>query len=67
MLSVTPATVVTVMDGTVAGQYVRREPDPYDRRKAALAITDSGRHLLTTANQEISRKPAELASFLDEE
>lgn len=34
MLSVTPATVTTVMDGTVAGQYVPREPDPYDRRKA---------------------------------
>ncbi|MGK5529490.1 MarR family winged helix-turn-helix transcriptional regulator [Streptomyces sp. URMC 129] len=66
-LSVTPATVTAVVDGLVAGKYVRREPDPDDRRKTALVVTSSGRHLLTTANQEISRKLAEVASFLDEE
>ncbi|MEU4659733.1 MarR family transcriptional regulator [Streptomyces sp. NPDC023723] len=67
MLSVTPATVTAVVDGLVAGKYVRREPDPDDRRKATLVVTSSGRHLLTTADQEISRKLAEVAAFLDEE
>src|SRR5882762_362191 len=59
MLSVTPATVTAVMDGLVAGKYVRREPDPHDRRKTAHVVTSAGRHLLNTANQEISRKLAE--------
>jgi DNA-binding MarR family transcriptional regulator len=67
MLSVTPATVTAVMDGLVAGKYVRREPDPHDRRKTTHVVTSSGRHLLATANQEIRRKLAELASFIDEE
>jgi DNA-binding MarR family transcriptional regulator len=67
MLSVTPATVTAVMDGLVSGKYVRREPDPDDRRKATLVITSAGRHLLATANEEIGRKLAEVASFLDGE
>ncbi|WP_242908501.1 MarR family winged helix-turn-helix transcriptional regulator [Actinomadura terrae] len=64
-LSVMPATVTAVMDGLVAGKYVRREPDPHDRRKIALVITSEGRHLLATANEEIGRRLGELTSFLD--
>ncbi|MBT2206888.1 MarR family winged helix-turn-helix transcriptional regulator [Actinomadura sp. NEAU-AAG7] len=67
MLSVMPATVTAVMDGLVAGRYVRRERDPHDRRKVTLVITSEGRHLLATANEEINRRLGELASFLDAE
>lgn len=67
MLSVKPATVTAVMDGLVAGGYVRREADPTDRRKVAHVVTDAGRHLLATANDEIRGQLAGLASYLDEE
>lgn len=67
MSSVTWATVTTAMDGRVAGQYMRHEPDPYDRREVAPAIADSGRHLLTTADQEFSGSRPESVSFLGEE
>lgn len=67
MLSVKPATVTAVMDGLVTGGYVRREPDPHDRRKVEHVVTDAGRQLLAVANEEITRHLAGLASFLDEE
>jgi DNA-binding MarR family transcriptional regulator len=67
MLSVKPATVTAVMDGLVAGGYVRREPDPTDRRKVTHEVTDAGRHLLAAANDAIRGHLAGLASHLDEE
>jgi DNA-binding MarR family transcriptional regulator len=67
LLSVKPATVTAVMDGLVAGGYVRREPDPHDRRKVTHVVTSAGQHLLATANEEIRHRLAGLASFLDEE
>src|SRR5438309_2652544 len=65
MLAVKPATVTAVMDGLVNGGYVRREPDPHDRRKVAHEVTSAGRHLLATANEEIRHNLAGLAGFLD--
>ena len=67
MLSVKPATVTAVMDGLVAGDYVRREPDPHDRRKVAHVVTEAGRALLATANAEIRTSLAQVAAHLDEE
>lgn len=77
MSSVTWATVTTAMDGTVAGQYMRHEPDPYDRREAAPVIADSSRHLLTAAgtcwprpirsSAGVGRSRPESVSFLGEE
>jgi DNA-binding MarR family transcriptional regulator len=67
MLSVKPATVTAVMDGLVAGGYVRREPDPNDRRKIAHVVTDTGRELLDAANAQIRGHLTGLAAFLDEE
>lgn len=67
MLSVKPATVTAVMDGLVAGDYVRREPDPHDRRKIAHVVTDAGRALLAAANHEVRASLAHVAGHLDEE
>jgi DNA-binding MarR family transcriptional regulator len=67
MLSVKPATVTAVIDGLVAGDYVRREPDPHDRRKVTHVVTEAGRRLLATANGEIRRHLAGLAAHLDDE
>jgi DNA-binding MarR family transcriptional regulator len=67
MLSVKPATVTAVMDGLVAGGYVRREPDPTDRRKVTHTVTYDGQQLLAAGNKEIRRTLAGLAAHLDEE
>ena len=67
LLSVKPATVTAVMDGLVTGGYVRREPDPTDRRKVTHVVTSAGLHLLAAANDAIRGRLAGLASFLDEE
>jgi DNA-binding MarR family transcriptional regulator len=65
LLSVRPATVTAVMDGLVAGGYVRREPDPTDRRKVAHTVTYDGRRLLDAGNTEIRRTLGRLAEFLE--
>ncbi|HTI28078.1 MAG TPA: MarR family transcriptional regulator [Kutzneria sp.] len=65
MLSVKPATVTAVMDGLVAGGYVRREPDPTDRRKVTHVVTYDGRRMLDVANAEIRRELGKLAGFLE--
>ena len=65
MLAVKPATVTAVMDGLVAGGYVRREPDPHDRRKVTHVVTSAGQHLLATANQEIRLSLSRLAEHLE--
>jgi DNA-binding MarR family transcriptional regulator len=65
MLAVKPATVTAVMDGLVAGGYVRREPDPTDRRKVTHVVTYDGRRMLEVANAEIRRDLGKLAEFLE--
>ncbi|WP_157495178.1 MarR family winged helix-turn-helix transcriptional regulator [Kutzneria sp. 744] len=65
MLSVKPATVTAVMDGLVGGGYVRREPDPTDRRKVTHTITHGGRQLLAAGNTEIRRSLDRLSEHLE--
>ncbi len=65
MLSVKPATVTAVIAGLVNGGYVRREPDPTDRRKVTHTVTYDGRRLLDAGNTEIRASLGRLAGFLD--
>ncbi len=47
--------------------FVRRDPDPTDRRKHSVAITDTGAELLAQTLPEIRRAEAEITSVLSEQ
>src|SRR5262249_39067877 len=45
-LAVRPPSVTAVVDGLVARALVERSPDPLDRRRLTLTLTDEGARLL---------------------
>lgn len=48
-----------------AGQLVRREPDPDDRRRNIVTITSRGRRRLAAMHQRVQRAQDELLAPLD--
>jgi DNA-binding MarR family transcriptional regulator len=46
LVGVDPRNVVALVDALEARRLVRRQPDPSDRRRHAVALTRSGRRLL---------------------
>lgn len=60
-LLVTPAVVTKLVDRLARRGYVRREPDPDDRRRVRLVLTPSGRRVCEGVERELA---VELAARL---
>ncbi|MGH8774776.1 MAG: MarR family winged helix-turn-helix transcriptional regulator [Jiangellaceae bacterium] len=61
-LDVVPRSATSVVDTLEETGYVRREPDPHDRRATLLVLTGSGKALLDDLGR---RRQAGLAELLD--
>jgi DNA-binding MarR family transcriptional regulator len=55
-LAVRPPSVTGVVDGLVARELVERVPDPGDRRRHALVLTEEGRRLLADADRAVDER-----------
>lgn len=55
-LAVKPPTVTSVVDGLVGRGLVERQPDPNDRRRLPLALTDEGVALVRSANAAVGER-----------
>ncbi len=60
-------TVMRTVDLLEAQGLVRRDPDPADRRKHSVAITDTGLELLERTFLEIQRAKAEITAVLTDQ
>jgi len=60
MLGVAPSALVALIDELEARGAVQRTVDAADRRRSAIAITDSGRDLLTAAMEAGAKVDDEL-------
>jgi DNA-binding MarR family transcriptional regulator len=56
-----------VVDGLVARGFVVREPDPGDRRRLNLALTEAGRQVLVDADASVGARLDLIASHLPPE
>lgn len=65
-LRIDPSSMVTVIDDCEAAGLAERRPDPKDRRRRAVHLTDAGRSRLAEAQQVARRVNAELFAPLDE-
>jgi DNA-binding MarR family transcriptional regulator len=63
-LAVSPPSVTSVVDGLVARGFVVREPDPADRRRLNLALTEAGRQVLVDADASVGARLDLIASHL---
>jgi len=61
-LTVSPPSVTAVVDGLVARDLVVRNPDPSDRRRLNLELTESGRRLLVAADDSVNERLAQIAA-----
>ena len=61
-LTVSPPSVTAVVDGLVARDLVVRTPDPSDRRRLNLELTDAGRLLLVAADDSVNERLAQIAA-----
>jgi DNA-binding MarR family transcriptional regulator len=66
-LAVSPPSISSVVDGLVTRGLVERRPDPADRRRLALLLTGAGTTLLADADQAVSDRLAEIATYLDDD
>jgi long-chain acyl-CoA synthetase len=62
-LAVSRPSVTGVVDGLVARGLVERHHDRDDRRRVGHELTDQGRRLLGTAEDEIERRLSEIAGL----
>lgn len=63
-MAVTAPSVTSVVDGLVARGLVERRPDPADRRRLPLALTDGGTALLRDANVAVAERLGEVLGHL---
>ena len=63
-LTVSPPSVTAVVDGLVARDLVVRIPDPSDRRRLNLELTDEGRRILVAADDSVNERLTEIAAHL---
>lgn len=64
-MAVTAPSVTSVVDGLVARGLVARHPDPSDRRRLPLALTDGGTALLRQAHVAVGERLGEVLGHLD--
>jgi long-chain acyl-CoA synthetase len=64
-LTVSPPSITAVVDGLVARDLVVRKPDPSDRRRLNLELTDDGRRLLVEADDSVHARLDAIAAHLD--
>ena len=62
-LTVSPPSVTAVVDGLVARDLVVRNPDPSDRRRLNLELTESGRRLLVAADDSVNERLGQIAAY----
>lgn len=65
-LRVDRTTMVALLDGLEANGLVAREPDPADRRRNVVALTDAGRRMLDRAVRASDKAERRLLAALDE-
>ena len=62
---VTPAVITGIIDRLERRELVRREPDPDDRRRLRLALTDTGLAARELVERSLTEELAELGRALD--
>lgn len=67
LLSVSPSTLTSVVDGLCARGLVERRGDPADGRRVLLSITDDGRRRVTAADEVVAEKLSSLLARLGSE
>jgi len=65
-LAVTPPSITALVDGLVKRGFVDRVPDPADRRRLPLHLTDEGVAALHTADAAIEARLATILEHLGE-
>jgi DNA-binding MarR family transcriptional regulator len=65
-LAVKPPTVTSVVDGLVVRGLVERQPDPTDRRRLPLALTEDGAAIVRRANTAVGERLFDLLEANDE-
>jgi DNA-binding MarR family transcriptional regulator len=65
-LAVKPPTVTSVVDGLVVRGLVERHPDPNDRRRLPLALSDEGMAIVRAANTAVGQRLFDLLGGIDE-
>jgi DNA-binding MarR family transcriptional regulator len=65
-LTVSPPSVTSVVDGLVGRGLVLRVPDPSDRRRLNLELTDAGRRLLADADASVEARLLDISAYFDE-
>lgn len=63
-LAVSPPSVTAMVDGLIARGFVERNPDPSDRRRHQLTLTDAGRSALADADTAVADRMAMLTDYL---
>jgi long-chain acyl-CoA synthetase len=63
-LTVSPPSVTAVVDGLVARDLVVRIPDPSDRRRLNLELTEAGRRILVAADDSVNERLTQIALLL---
>jgi MarR family transcriptional regulator, lower aerobic nicotinate degradation pathway regulator len=66
-VGVDPTNVMRTVDLLEERGFVRRDPDPTDRRKHSVAITDTGAELLARTLPEIRRAESEITAVLSDQ
>ena len=66
-LTVSPPSITAVVDGLVARDLVVRIPDPSDRRRLNLELTDAGRRILVAADDSVNERLTQIAAHLADE
>jgi long-chain acyl-CoA synthetase len=66
-LTVSPPSVTAVIDGLVARGLVARTPDPDDRRRQHLELTDGGCDLLVQADAAVTARLNEVAAYFGDD
>jgi DNA-binding MarR family transcriptional regulator len=66
-VGVDPTNVMRTVDLLERQGFVQRHPDPNDRRKHSVAITETGTQLLTTTLPDIRRAEAEITTVLSDQ
>ncbi len=65
-LAVKPPTVTSVVDGLVVRGLVERHPDPNDRRRLPLALSEQGIEVVTSANTAVGQRLLDILGDLDD-